>query len=222
MSEMEKTNTTETEALGPKATNLTYHPSLVTREERATNAGYRGCTIWLTGLSASGKSTIATAVERRLVSNGQTAYRMDGDNLRTGLNRDLGFSPADRDENIRRVGEVAKLFADANVVVVTAFISPYRAARDAVRALHEKDGLLFIEVFVDVDLAEAERRDPKGLYRLAREGKLKELTGVSPDAPYEAPLHPELHLHTTHQGLEACVGEILTLLHVCGVWKGSL
>jgi adenylylsulfate kinase len=208
---------------GPKSTNITYHPPLVTRAEREASAGHRGCTVWLTGLSASGKSTIATALERHLVTSrassltGAIAYRLDGDNFRAGLNRDLGFSPADRDENIRRVAEVAKLMADANVVAVTAFISPYRAGRDAARTLHEKDGLIFVEVYVDVELAEAERRDPKGLYKMAREGKIKDFTGVSPDAPYEPPLQPEIHLRTADKGLDACVAEIVDYLKARGV-----
>lgn len=204
----------------PRSTNLTYHPPLVTRDEREAAVGHRGCTVWFTGLSASGKSTIATALERRLVAdNRQVAYRLDGDNLRGGLNRDLGFSPAERDENVRRVAEVARLFADAGVVALTAFISPYRAGREAARALHEREGLLFVEVHVDVTLAEAERRDPKGLYRMAREGRLRDLTGVSPDAPYEPPRLPEVHLRTEEQGVEACVEQVVAYLKTHGVWR---
>jgi len=179
--------------------------------------GHKGCTIWLTGLSASGKSTIATALEQVLLSNGQIAYRLDGDNIRYGLNSNLGFSPEDRDENIRRVSEVAKLFADGCVIAITAFISPYRQGRDLARKLHEKEGLAFIEVYVDCALEEAEKRDPKGLYKMAREGKLKDFTGI--DAPYEEPLNPEIHFNTGEKDLKACLEEIIEYLKKNGIWK---
>src|SRR5690606_1867210 len=149
-------------------------------------------TIWFTGLSASGKSTIACALEQVLVQSGMPAYRLDGDNIRHGLNKNLGFSAADRAENIRRIGEVARLFADSGVIALTAFISPYRADRDLAREVHEKDKLGFFEVFVDTPIDVCEQRDPKGLYKKARAGELKGFTGI--DDPYEAPAKPELVL----------------------------
>ncbi|HEX7094403.1 MAG TPA: adenylyl-sulfate kinase [Acidimicrobiales bacterium] len=172
--------------------NVVHHAPLVSRDERWEKLGLRGATVWFTGLSGSGKSTIATEVERRLVDAGRPTYLLDGDNLRLGLNADLGFSTADRDENIRRVGEVAKLFADAGVVALVPVISPYRAGRDRARAVHEAAGLRFVEVFVDTPLEECERRDPKGLYAKARRGEITNFTGI--DDPYEPPLRPELVL----------------------------
>ncbi|EFQ82345.1 adenylyl-sulfate kinase [Aeromicrobium marinum DSM 15272] len=171
--------------------NIVWHSGSVTREQRAT----RGMTLWFTGLSGSGKSTVAVEVERRLVASGQPAYVLDGDNLRHGLNSGLGFSPADRAENVRRVAEVARLMADAGVVAIVSLVSPYRADRDAARALHDADGLSFLEVFMDTPLEIAEARDPKGLYAKARTGEIPEFTGIS--APYEAPLRPELLLRPT-------------------------
>jgi bifunctional enzyme CysN/CysC len=169
--------------IGPSqpASQVVWHAAAVSREERAT----RGLTVWLTGLSASGKSTIAAELERRLVATGRPAYLLDGDNLRHGLNADLGFSPADRAENVRRVGEVARLFADAGVVAVVSLISPYRADRDEVRRAHERVDLSFVEVFVDTPLQVCEARDPKGMYAKARAGEIRGFTGV--DDPYEAP-----------------------------------
>lgn len=181
------------------ATNVHWHPGLQ-REERETLRGQKGLTIWLTGLSASGKSTIAAALEQHLLHNGVSAYRLDGDNIRFGLNKDLGFSEKDRNENIRRIGEVAKLFADASTIAITSFISPYRADRDVARQLHVKDNLPFVEVFIDVPIEVAEQRDPKGLYKKARAGEIKDFTGVS--APYEQPEKPELHVHTDQHSVE--------------------
>jgi adenylylsulfate kinase len=172
--------------------NITWHHGLVSREERVARMKQKGATVWLTGLSGSGKSTVAHQVEKLLMDRGAIAYVLDGDNIRHGLNRDLGFSPGDREENIRRIGEVARLFVDANLIVLTAFISPYRADRDRVRALHAPGD--FIEVHVDCPIEICETRDPKGLYAKARSGEVSEFTGVS--APYEAPKNPELVVNT--------------------------
>ncbi len=178
-----------------KATNITWHEGHVTREERAKLLGQKGATIWFTGLSGSGKSTIAFTLEHALVQRGRLAYVLDGDNVRHGLNKNLGFSAADREENIRRIGEVAKLFADCGVLTMTSFISPYRKDRDTVRALHAEGGLPFVEVYVNTPIETCEQRDPKGLYKKARAGQLKGFTGI--DDPYEAPLKPELTLDAT-------------------------
>ena len=172
--------------------NIVWHEPLVPRTRRWEALGVTGATVWFTGLSGSGKSTIATEVERFLLADQQPTYLLDGDNLRQGLNGDLGFSAADRDENVRRVSEVARLFADAGVVALVPLISPYRHGRDRGRALHGAAGLRFLEVFVDTPLAECERRDPKGLYAKARAGELKNFTGI--DDPYEEPVAPELVL----------------------------
>lgn len=172
--------------------NVVFHAGDVTREQRWAATGTRGATIWLTGLSGSGKSTIAAALERRLVARGTPAYMLDGDNLRHGLNGDLGFSEADRAENVRRAGEVACLFADAGIVAIVPLISPYVADRRRVRDRHEAGGLRFIEVFVDTPLELCEQRDPKGLYAKARAGELAHFTGI--DDPYEAPTDPELRI----------------------------
>ena len=171
-------------------THITWHEGQVTREERAGLLKQKGATLWFTGLSGSGKSTIAFTLEHALVQRGRLAYVLDGDNIRHGLNKNLGFSAADREENIRRIGEVAKLFADCGVIAMTSFISPYRKDRDAVRALHAAGQLPFIEVHVNTPIATCEQRDPKGLYKKARAGQLKNFTGI--DDPYEAPLQPEL------------------------------
>jgi adenylylsulfate kinase len=178
-----------------RATNITWHEGHVTREERAGLLRQRGATLWFTGLSGSGKSTIAFTLEHALVQRGQLAYVLDGDNIRHGLNKNLGFSAADREENIRRIGEVAKLFADCGAITMTSFISPYRKDRDTVRALHAADKLPFIEVHVNTPIATCEQRDPKGLYKKARAGQLKNFTGI--DDPYEAPLQPELTIDAT-------------------------
>lgn len=176
------------------ATNITWHEGHVERPDREKLLRQHGATIWLTGLPSSGKSTIGFTAEHALVERGNLAYVLDGDNVRHGLNKNLGFSPEDREENIRRIGEVARLFADAGVLTFTSFISPYRADRDQARKIHEGSGLPFIEVFVKTAVEVCEQRDPKGLYAKARAGKLPEFTGVS--APYEEPLKPELVLDT--------------------------
>ncbi|KAK3337351.1 adenylyl-sulfate kinase [Cercophora scortea] len=197
------------------STNITWHPSL-SRHERNQLRGQRGLTIWFTGLSASGKSTVATALEQHLLHIGLSAYRLDGDNVRFGLNKDLGFSETDRNENIRRIAEVAKLFADSSTIALTSFISPYRADRQIARDLHADatqggdDALPFIEVFVDIPLAEAEKRDPKGLYKKARAGEIKDFTGIS--APYEAPEAPEITIRTDLLSVEESVKKIVDYL----------
>jgi bifunctional enzyme CysN/CysC len=168
--------------------NVVWHQGAVSSGERP----WRGATVWFTGLSGSGKSTVAVEVERQLVAAGRAAYVLDGDNLRHGLNADLGFSADDRTENIRRVGEVARLFADAGVVAAVPVISPYRADRDRVRAIHGEAGVPFLEVWVDTPLDVCEQRDPKGLYKKARAGEITGFTGI--DDPYEPPENPELHL----------------------------
>ncbi len=198
-----------------KATNVTWHHGEISREDRAKLLGHQGATIWLTGLSGSGKSTIAVALEEALYQNRIASYRLDGDNVRQGINKNLGFSAEDRAENIRRIGEVAKLFADAGAIALSSFISPYREDRDKVRQLHEEAGLCFVEVFVDCPLSEAEIRDPKGLYKKARAGEIKNFTGI--DDPYEAPEHAEVHLHTERQTLEEEVQLILQFLAGRGV-----
>jgi adenylylsulfate kinase len=181
-----------------KATNITWHAGTITHEDRERLLNQKGIVIWYTGLSGSGKSTLALAVEEKLFENGNICYVLDGDNIRHGLNKNLGFSPEDRAENIRRIGEVSKLFADAGVIAMTAFISPYRADRDKAREL-VPDGR-FIEVYVKVPLDVAESRDPKGLYKKARAGEIKEFTGI--DAPYEEPLNAELVIDTSEHSLE--------------------
>ena len=195
-----------------KATNIVWHPGAVTRADREQLNGHRGCTVWLTGLSGSGKSTIAVALEKELWARDVRAYILDGDNIRHGLNKNLGFSPTDRTENIRRIGEVAKLFTDAGMVALTAFISPYRADRDQVRAIMQPGD--FIEVFVDCPVETCEARDVKGLYKKERAGEIPEFTGVS--APYEPPLAPELVIRTRDQSVEASVGQILACLEERG------
>ncbi len=190
-----------------KATNITYHEGNVTREERVANMGQKGCTLWMTGLSGSGKSTVAVALEQVLLQRGKHAYRLDGDNIRFGLNKNLGFSAEDRAENIRRIGEVSKLFADAGMITIASFISPYTADRDAARKLHEDDGIHFAEVYVNTPLDVSEERDPKGLYKKARAGEIKGFTGI--DDPYEAPEKPELLLPTHElsvaESVQACL-----------------
>src|ERR1700677_929958 len=178
-----------------RATNITWHEGHVNRDERSQLLKQGGATIWFTGLSASGKSTIAYTLEHALVQRGHLAYVLDGDNIRHGLNKNLGFSAADREENIRRIGEVAKLFADTGVITMASFISPYRKDRDLVRALHQAGKLPFIEVFINTPIGTCEQRDPKGLYKKARAGELKGFTGI--DDPYEEPLKPELTIDAT-------------------------
>ncbi|KAI0312569.1 Adenylylsulfate kinase-domain-containing protein [Amylostereum chailletii] len=192
------------------ATNITFHPGSVDPGERSTLLQQKGVTIWLTGLSASGKSTIACALEQHLLHLHKFSYRLDGDNVRFGLNKDLGFDEKSRNENIRRIGEVSKLFADASCVAITAFISPYRADRDLAREIHDKAGLGFVEVFVDAPLEVVEQRDPKGLYKKARAGEIKEFTGIS--APYEAPENPEIHVKTDEVGVADAVKIIMEYL----------
>lgn len=198
-----------------KATNVHWHEGEVNREDRAQLLGHKGATIWFTGLSGSGKSTVAVALEQALLREGKLAYRLDGDNIRMGLNKDLGFSAADRTENIRRIGEASKLFADAGILCLNSFISPYSADRDMVRHLHDAGNLPFIEVFVDVALEVAEKRDPKGLYKKARAGKIKNFTGI--DDPYEAPVNPEIYFRTDQMTLDEEVNMIMAVLRECGL-----
>jgi len=198
-----------------KSTNITWHAGHVGRRDREALLGQRGATLWLTGLSGSGKSTIAVAAEHALVERGHLAYVLDGDNVRHGLNKNLGFSPADRTENIRRIAEVAKLFTDCGVIVLTSFISPYRADRDAARAIFASGD--FVEVFVDASLETCEARDPKGLYKKARAGEIPEFTGIS--APYEPPERPELVLDTAALSVEASVAALLRHLEANGYLK---
>ena len=188
-----------------KATNIYWHQGAVTRADRERLNGHRGFTIWFTGLSAAGKSTLAIATEKALYERGCHTYVLDGDNVRHGLNRNLGFSPEDRTENIRRIGEVAKLLRDCGVINLTAFISPYRKDRQVARELGDDDS--FVEVFVDCPVEICEQRDPKGVYKKAREGIIKEFTGIS--APYEAAENPEIHLHTDKMSVEECVRLII-------------
>jgi len=192
----------------PKGTNLTWHRGEVSREDRQRTHGHRGATLWLTGLSGSGKSTLAHRVERLLLEEGCFVYVLDGDNVRHGLNGDLGFAPEERKENVRRVGEVAKLFTDAGALVITAFISPYRDDRARVRSMMEEGD--FLEVHVAADLATCESRDPKGLYAKARAGEIPQFTGVS--APYEAPEKPELRVDTGAADVQACAEEVVEYL----------
>jgi len=198
-----------------KATNVHWHEGDITREHRGKLLGHKGATLWFTGLSGSGKSTVAVELEGMLHEMGVLAYRLDGDNVRMGINKNLGFSAEDRTENIRRIGEVAKLFVDAGVIALSSFISPYRADRDQVRALHDAAGMDFIEIHVDCSLAAAESRDPKGLYKKARAGELKNFTGI--DDPYEAPAKPEIHLHSDQQSLAEEVQQILSVLRERGI-----
>lgn len=214
----ERARTRSTTTVG-QATNIAWHEGQVSRDDRARALGHGGCTLWLTGLSGSGKSTIGVALERALVARGVLAYRLDGDNVRHGLCANLGFSAADREENIRRVGEVAKLFADSGVVTISSFISPYRADREKVRVIHEEVGLPFIEVFVDTPLEVCESRDPKGLYKKARAGEIKGFTGI--DDPYEAPQRPEAHIRTDKQTIEESVNQLIEALTALGVLRGS-
>jgi adenylylsulfate kinase len=193
---------------GPKGGNLTWHVGEVDKGTRAAAYGHSGAVLWFTGLSGSGKSTIGHRVERMLIERGAFAYVLDGDNIRHGLNSDLGFSPKDRAENIRRIGEVSRLFADSGALVVSAFISPYQKDRDRVRGLMG-DGE-FIEVFVDTPLEICEARDPKGLYKKARAGEISNFTGL--DAPYEAPENPEVHLRTTNLTVDEAAAQVIRYL----------
>ena len=204
-----------------KATNVTWQDGEVTRQDRYQILRQKGATIWFTGLSGSGKSTVAVALENALYKLGKLSYRLDGDNVRLGINKNLGFSEEDRTENIRRIGEISKLFGDAGTIALSSFISPYRADRNEVRRLHDAAGLTFIEVFVDCTLEVAESRDPKGLYKKARAGEIKNFTGI--DDPYETPAKPEIHLHTDKMTLEEEVSMIMDyLVENDIIRKGSL
>jgi adenylylsulfate kinase len=196
-----------------KATNITWHHAEIAKDDRERLNAHRAAVIWFTGLSASGKSTLAHKVENSLFEQGCRTFVLDGDNIRHGLNKDLGFSPEDRVENIRRIGEVAKLFTDAGVIAMTAFISPYRADRDKARAI-AGDGN-FVEVYVKCDLAVCEQRDPKGLYKKARAGQILEFTGIS--APYEEPLNPELVIDTSTESLDESARKVLDHLRKTGL-----
>lgn len=193
-----------------KASHIVWHPGKITRAKRERLSGHRGFTIWFTGLSASGKSTLAVAMEEALYEHGCHAYVLDGDNVRHGLNSNLGFSPEDRTENIRRIAEVAKLFRDAGVISLTAFISPYRSDRESARKLAEAEHDAFIEVFVDCPLDVCEQRDPKGMYKKARAGVIADFTGIN--APYEPPERPEVHLRTDQLTVGECVHAIMDYL----------
>lgn len=191
-----------------KATNITWHEAAVSKADRRVQNGHGSCVLWFTGLSGSGKSSIANAVSSELYRQGINEYVLDGDNIRHGLNRDLGFSDYDRTENIRRIGEVAKLFVDSGAVVTSAFISPFRSDRDQVRALFEEGE--FIEVFVECPIEECERRDPKQLYAKARRGEIKDFTGI--DSPYEAPERPEITVRSDLLTVEKAVEQIFGYL----------
>lgn len=198
-----------------KATNVHWHDGEVTREDRNQLLKQKGATLWFTGLSGSGKSTVAVALEKELTKRGHLTYRLDGDNIRLGINKNLGFSAEDRTENIRRIGEIAKLFVDTGVITLSSFVSPYRADRDIVRKLHDDGDLQFIEVYVDVPLAVAEERDPKGLYKKARAGEIPNFTGISD--PYEEPLSPEVVLNSHEMSLEQEVDVLMKLLEERGL-----
>lgn len=198
-----------------KSKNITWHRADINKEDREKLNGHKAVVIWFTGLSGSGKSSLARRVENTLFAQGCRTYVLDGDNIRHGLNKDLGFSPEDREENIRRIGEMANLFTQAGVIALTAFISPYRADRDKARAVARES---FIEVYLKCDLAVCEARDPKGLYKKARAGEIKEFTGIS--APYEEPLNPELVVDTANETLDESTEKVLALLRTRGVIKG--
>ncbi len=188
--------------------NITWHERSITKQQRIIKNKQKPCVLWFTGLSASGKSTIANALEKKLFHYGYKTYLLDGDNIRHGLNKDLGFSDADRVENIRRIGEVVKLFVDSGIIVLSAFISPFRSDRQIVRSLLEYDE--FIEVFVNTPIEICESRDPKGLYKKARKGIIKDFTGI--DSPYEEPNNPEIELITDTNSVESCTEKIIQYL----------
>lgn len=198
-----------------KATNVHWHHGEINRVQREQLLGQKGATLWFTGLSGSGKSTVAVALESVLHDMGRLCYRLDGDNVRLGINKNLGFSAEDRTENIRRIGEIAKLFVDGGVIALSSFVSPYRADRDQVRALHDASDMPFIEIYIECPLEVAEERDPKGLYKKARAGEIKNFTGI--DDPYEAPTQPELVLNTAEMTLEEEVETILNYLRERGI-----
>ena len=195
--------------------NVTWDNTKLTRDGRWSALGATGATMWFTGLSGSGKSVISGTVERILVERGVHCYRLDGDNVRFGLNKNLGFSPEDRSENIRRIGEVAKLFADSGTIALVSAISPYAAHRKAVREIHEEAGIEFFEIFVDTPIERCEERDPKGLYKKARAGEIRDFTGI--DAPYEAPETPELVLKAGEHDVEQCARLCIDLLVGAGI-----
>src|SRR5262245_13586040 len=198
-----------------KATNITWHHHSITRADRERLAHHKGLVLWFTGLSASGKSTVANMVDELLHSRGCRSYVLDGDNIRHGLNKNLGFSAEDRAENIRRIGEVAKLFAESGAIAITCFISPYRKDRDAARAINAPG--TFIEVYVDCPIEICEKRDPKGLYQKARAGQLKGFTGI--DDPYEAPLKPELVLDAGSKTPEQLAMDVVSYLESSGAFS---
>lgn len=198
-----------------KATNVTWHEHQVSKPERIKLMGHKGAVLWFTGLSGCGKSTIANTVDHLLYSQGKHSYVLDGDNIRMGLNKNLGFSAEDRAENIRRIGEVSKLFADAGLFTLTAFISPYRADRDKVRGILGAGE--FIEIYVNASLATCEKRDPKGLYKKARAGEIKGFTGI--DDPYEEPQKPELVLDSDTMGIDELAGEVMAYLEKHGYFR---
>ncbi|MFM7134979.1 MAG: adenylyl-sulfate kinase, partial [Planctomycetota bacterium] len=197
------------------ASNVTWHAGAVERADRERLLGQRGATVWFTGLSGSGKSTIAVAVESRLIAAGRLAYRVDGDNLRHGLNRNLGFTPEDRAENVRRTGEVCRILADAGAIALASLVSPYRGDRGIVRSLHDEWRIPFLEVHVDVPLEVAEARDPKGLYRKARAGEIRDFTGIH--QPYEAPERPELVVDSSKMSVEAAAAAVVDALRARGI-----
>jgi len=201
----------------PKSQNITWHHPIITREDREKLLGQKGFTLWFTGLSRSGKSTLATEVEKTLYKRGYITFILDGDNIRHGLNRNLGFSPEDREENIRRVGEVAHLFSQAGIINMTAFISPYRADRKKARDLAEEGK--FIEIFCKCSVAVCEKRDQKGLYKKARAGEIAEFTGIS--APYEEPENPEIILDTDKESVEESTQKAITFLEESGSIRSS-
>lgn len=192
------------------ATNITWHNGEISRKDRLHVLGQSGVTLWLTGLSGSGKSTIAVALEKKLFDLGHICYRLDGDNIRHGLNSDLGFNEADRSENVRRVAEVSALMADSGLIVASSFISPFIKDRDKVREIHTRDGVPFIEIFIDCPIETLKKRDPKGLYKKAMAGEIKNFTGIS--QPYEVPHSPDMHLDTSKVNLEECVSLIINFL----------
>jgi adenylyl-sulfate kinase len=202
-----------------RSPEVVWHTEGVPRVERWATSDLHGATVWLTGLSGSGKSTVAAAASALLVTRGRATYTLDGDNVRHGLNGDLGFSAADREENVRRIGEVARLLADAGLVVLVPVISPYRAGREHARQLHAAAGLEFLEVFVDTPLDACEQRDPKGLYAKARAGELTGFTGI--DDPYEPPEHPDLVLDTTTASVDESAAAVVDSLVRLGIVAGS-
>lgn len=201
-----------------KATNVQWHDGEVSREDRSKMLAQKGATLWFTGLSGSGKSTVAVALEQALTAKGKLTYRLDGDNIRLGINKNLGFSAEDRTENIRRIGEISKLFVDVGVITLSSFVSPYRADRDLVRELHEQAGMDFIEVYVNVPLEVAEERDPKGLYKKARAGEIPNFTGISD--PYEEPLNAEVVLNSHEMSLQQEVEMLLQIMTDRGLLAG--